>query len=546
MFRHLFTLSLLLVLLFPLATAAHAQSDERCFDETLFCISGRFREYWEQNGGLAVFGYPLTPAEEQVNADDGQTYLTQLFERQRFELHPENRRPYDVLLGRLGINYLEARGINWHGEPKGIPQDECLWFEETQHSVCDQELGIGFMTYWQSNGLEFDGSPGFSYAESLALFGMPLTEARMETNIDGVEVLTQVFERARFEWHPDEPDAFKVLLGLLGSEAGGVLTAVENSGLPGRLLVQGNTMYEIKADGSEVTLLPYSIDTLPEALFAVSNDRQKAAQICSSDGETGLCIIDLTNGDVVRINSDPSVTIRSWSPDDQRIGYTSSDGERRGLRVINVDGSEDVLLLAGTPGLMQSSPSWSPDGTQLAFSTVFGETALYVVNADGSNLRQIVDHGRFPKWSPTSDQIIFESEAAGGQDIWSVNADGTNLTQLTTSADAEVSPFWSPDGTHIAYFQSGTSGTYPIGSSTVLSTMQADGSDQQIVLQADRSSRMSNLTWSPDSNYVAVNNACTYLACPGQVLAARADGSESFILVERSGSGIPDLITWLP
>jgi hypothetical protein len=37
---------------------AHAQSDQRCFPETGQCISGRIREYWEQNGGLPVFGFP--------------------------------------------------------------------------------------------------------------------------------------------------------------------------------------------------------------------------------------------------------------------------------------------------------------------------------------------------------------------------------------------------------------------------------------------------------------------------------------------------------
>ncbi len=69
-----------------------------------------------------------------------------------------------------------------------------------------------------SNGLEFDGRPGASFEESLALFGYPLTEAFMETNSSGDHVLTQWFERARFEWHPDNPDSFKVLLGRVGAE----------------------------------------------------------------------------------------------------------------------------------------------------------------------------------------------------------------------------------------------------------------------------------------------------------------------------------------
>ena len=46
------------------------------------CIDGRFREYWEQNGGLAVFGYPISPAQQQQTAEG--TFLTQSFERNRF------------------------------------------------------------------------------------------------------------------------------------------------------------------------------------------------------------------------------------------------------------------------------------------------------------------------------------------------------------------------------------------------------------------------------------------------------------------------------
>lgn len=88
---------------------AFAQS-EQCFSATGQCISGRFRQFWEQNGGLAVFGFPITSTRDEVNPDDGRTYHTQWFERARFELHPENQPPYDVLLGRLGSEALADTG----------------------------------------------------------------------------------------------------------------------------------------------------------------------------------------------------------------------------------------------------------------------------------------------------------------------------------------------------------------------------------------------------------------------------------------------------
>jgi hypothetical protein len=175
-------------------------------------LKGRFQEYWRENGGLAVFGYPLTDEFQQ----DGR--ITQYFERARFEFFPENQPPYDVLLGRLGVVLLQREGVNWREQPTAPgPATGCLYFEETQHNLCNQQRGTGFLNYWQSNGLEFDGQPGSSYRESLALFGFPITEPYQYTNESGDTVQVQWFERARFEWHPDNPEQYRVLLGRLGA-----------------------------------------------------------------------------------------------------------------------------------------------------------------------------------------------------------------------------------------------------------------------------------------------------------------------------------------
>lgn len=193
-------------------------AEERCFAETGFCITGRFLSYWEQNGGLPVFGYPLTTAAEAVNAETGKAYLTQWFERARLELHPDQPAPYDVLLGRLGSDMLQDRSVDWVALlPAAGPQQGCLWFEQTRHTICDQPSGPSFLSYWQRYGLRDPQLDRF--AQSLALFGLPLSEVTEEINrSDGKPYLTQWFERARFEWHPEQPDEYRVLLGLLGTE----------------------------------------------------------------------------------------------------------------------------------------------------------------------------------------------------------------------------------------------------------------------------------------------------------------------------------------
>ncbi len=196
--------------------SSSAQSGQLCFNVPGItnCIEGRFREYWEQNGGLSVFGYPISSATVQQTAEG--SFLTQYFERNRFELHPEKARPYDVLLGRLGDDRLKQQGRSWFAFPKGQQTAGCLWFPETGHSICDQEAGVGFKSYWESQGLQDLALNRFQ--RSLALFGLPLSEPAMETNAAGDTVLTQWFERARFEYHPSKPREFKVLLGLLGNE----------------------------------------------------------------------------------------------------------------------------------------------------------------------------------------------------------------------------------------------------------------------------------------------------------------------------------------
>lgn len=174
---------------------------ERFFAETGFTLSGAFMRYWNANGGLEMFGYPIS-AERYELGEDGKRYLVQWFERARFEYHPENRAPYDVLLGRLGINVLTQRGIDWRTLPTvGEGGSGCLYFAETAHSLCSP-----FRSYWERMG-------------GLPVFGYPISEAFEEINADdGKTYLVQYFERNRLEYHPENASPYTILLGRLGAE----------------------------------------------------------------------------------------------------------------------------------------------------------------------------------------------------------------------------------------------------------------------------------------------------------------------------------------
>jgi hypothetical protein len=191
--RRLIAIMAVVALVLPGFVAAPvAAQGEACFAETGQCIRGRFLAYWQQNGGLARNGFPLT-GERRELLEDGREYTVQYFERVRLEYHPENAPPYDVLLGQFG------RRIGPSQPPVELLPSQ-VYFPETGHN-----LGGRFLAYWQANG-------------GLAQFGFPIGEVSEQGLEDGRTYPVQYFERARFEYHPENPPPYDVLLGQFGRQ----------------------------------------------------------------------------------------------------------------------------------------------------------------------------------------------------------------------------------------------------------------------------------------------------------------------------------------
>lgn len=97
----------------PAAVLVAQQPTEQCFPETGKCVRGDFLAYWRANGGLRQQGLPISDEMQETQAPppagDGKTYTVQYFERSRFERHPENQPPNDVLLGLLGSEQYRAK-----------------------------------------------------------------------------------------------------------------------------------------------------------------------------------------------------------------------------------------------------------------------------------------------------------------------------------------------------------------------------------------------------------------------------------------------------
>jgi hypothetical protein len=182
----------------------------RAFAETGRQICGRIRQYYEQNGDVQAFGKPIS--DQRAEVVEGRTYQAQWFERGRMELHPENSPPYDVLLGRLGAESLGRAGQAWQSFPKAS-SSKPYYFDKTNQAIEPE-----FWNYWSTRGLNFDGAAGSSREESLALFGYPISGRLQERGSNGALYMTQWFERARFEYHPEASAPNQIQVELFGSK----------------------------------------------------------------------------------------------------------------------------------------------------------------------------------------------------------------------------------------------------------------------------------------------------------------------------------------
>lgn len=171
------------------------------------------------------------------------------------------------------------------------------------------------------------------------------------------------------------------------------------------------------------------------------------------------------------------------------------------------DGSDLVNLTPGTQDFFTADmhPSWSPDGTQIAFdshrvSNV--STEIYAMNADGTDQRRLTQdsgpNGIFnsqPHWSPRGDLIEFlKSRAGQSYDIWVMRPDGSGQRALTGDGNIKLAVSWSPDGTRLVYTRSE-------GSASRVYTVGLDGTPPVVLSPADAYD--TGPVWSPDGSQIA-------------------------------------------
>jgi TolB protein len=296
-----------------------------------------------------------------------------------------------------------------------------------------------------------------------------------------------------------------------------------------------------------------AVGAAPSAAAATS---ERIVFVSDRDGNWELYAMNADGSSPTRLTFDPHDDLAPTTPaSGARIAFARGrftadpppvrEDDWFDIYVMDTDGSNVKRLTRDEAA--DGSPSFSPDGSKIAFSSYRDQNSdIYVMNADGSALTRLTQHpdnDDFPAWSPDGSKIAFSSNrGASSSDIYVMNADGSAPARLTTSETSEdrgdVSPAWSPDGRRIVFHRQRTTAGFLVDESEIF-VINADGSGEMQL--TDTPPRPTGIAWDLSSSYPSWSPDGTRIAfgrddaAQGQeIYVMNADGSDPRALTSNT------------
>jgi len=314
-----------------------------------------------------------------------------------------------------------------------------------------------------------------------------------------------------------------------------VWTEGEEYVVEARLVDQSGAAQLKKRYRSPKTALARTAHLLSNEIVKTLNGRPSVflSQIIFASDRTGqweIWIMDWDGANQRRITNHGALSILpSWSPDNERMVYTSFARGTSDMYIINRRGGGRTRINSGLA--LNTSATFSPVGNDIAFvGSVSGNPDIYLIKDDSSNVRRLTTTGSIestPEWSPNGRQISFTSGRSGSPQIYVMDAEGTNVRRISFEGSWNDDATWSPNGESIAY-TSRVNGRFQIriansvtGESRIVA---GEGSNEQP-------------TWSPDGQWIAFQSN---RSGRWQVYRMRIDGTDLLQLTFDGENKGPD------